>query len=813
MIPFSRSLALTVLVFGLPALRADESPALQPLKKDLYHSGWIDLNKNGKKDVYEDSTQPVDKRVEDLLSQMTVDEKTCQLATLYGYRRFLKDQLPTAGWKNEVWKDGIANIDEMLSGVIGHNVPADITEHVWPPANHVRALNEIQRWFLEETRLGVPVDFTNEGLRGLSHANATAFPPGSSIGATWDRDLVHEVGRVTGEEAYALGYTNIYSPVLDIGRDQRWGRVEECYSEEPYIASELGTQQARAIEAAGVASTLKHFAVYPIPKGGRDGSVRTDPGVAPREMRMLFLEPFKRVIAAVAPHGVMSSYNDYDGVPISGSHEFLTDILRGEFGFRGYVVSDSGAVEQISGKYHVAATEADADSQFLEAGGNVRTDFNSPARFILLVRDSLKKGTLAQSVVDDRVRDVLRVKFQLGLFDRPYRDPAKADAGVHSAGNAAVSLRAARESITLLRNENHTLPLSPDLKNVLVCGPTATDTSMALGRYGPPSGKVVSILEGIQGSVSAGTQVKYLKGCEIAGSGWPSSEILPVAIAPAEQKLVDDAVAAAQKADVVILCLGDSNKTVGEGLSRSSLDLPGRQETLAQALVATGKPVVVVLTIGRPASINWLAANAPAIITDWFPGALSGQAVAEAIFGKFNPGGKSTFTWPRSVGQIPFNFPAKPRSQASQSDKEDPNGSGISSVNGALYPFGYGLSYTTFAYGDLKVGPEKITAGQPVNVSCTVKNTGSVAGDEVVQLYLHDVVSSVSSYEKTLCGFERVPLAPGESKTVNFTIQPRDMELINRKNERVIEPGQFQVMAGASSQDIKLTGGFEVVAK
>ncbi|HTJ79245.1 MAG TPA: glycoside hydrolase family 3 N-terminal domain-containing protein [Rariglobus sp.] len=807
--------SLLILAASLPCATAlcaiPENPALQPLNTSLYHDGWIDLNKNGREDAYENSSLPVEKRIDDLLARMTLEEKTCQLATLYGYRRVLKDQLPTPTWKQEIWKDGIANIDEDLSGVIGHNSPADITPNVWPASNHARAINEIQRWFIEETRLGVPVDFTNEGLRGLSHANATGFPPGSSLGATWDRDLVREVGHVTGSEAFALGYTNVYAPILDVGRDQRWGRIVECFSEEPYVISELGREESKAMQQEGIASTLKHFAIYSIPKGGRDGTVRTDPAVAPREMRLLFLEPFKRVIADAAPLGVMSSYNDYDGVPISGSREFLTDILRGEFGFKGYVVSDSNAVEDITGKYHVAANLTDAIGQFLDAGGNVCTNFTPPEHFILPIRELVKKGRLPLSVVDARVRDVLRVKFLLGLFDRPYRDPAKADALVANAANSAISLRASRESITLLRNKDDALPLSPDIAKVLVCGASAVDAEMTHGRYGPPSGPVVTILDGIKSVVSPQTKVTYAKGCEVPGPDWQKSEILPLPIPRSIQKDIDDAVAAARDADVVILCVGDTNRTVGEGLSRTSLDLPGRQDDLARALIATGKPVIVVLTIGRPASINYLSMNAAAILTDWFPGPFSGQAVAEAIFGKFNPGGKSTFTFPRTVGQIPFNFPAKPRSQGDQhAENGDPNGSGISSTGGAIYPFGHGLSYTTFAYSNLKISPSKITAGQPVDVSCTITNTGKRAGDEVAQLYLHDTLSSVSSYEQTLVGFERVPLASGESKTVTFTIQPRDMELINRQNQRVVEPGNFNVMVGASSQDIRLNGKFDV---
>ncbi|NDA10424.1 MAG: glycoside hydrolase family 3 protein, partial [Verrucomicrobia bacterium] len=325
---------------------------------------WVcfskDLNKNGKVDPYEDPARPVEERVEDLLGQMTLDEKTCQLATLYGYGRVLKDKLPTPAWKKEIWKDGIANIDEQLNGIpeLGPQAKRDfqtqvekINDLVWPPSNHAKALNQIQEWFWSETRLGIPVDFTNEGIRGVAHYRATCFPSQLGIGATWNRNLVAKIGEVTAEEAKALGYSNIYSPVLDLARDPRWGRVVECYSEDPYLVWELGSAQATALEKNGVASTGKHFAVYSIPKGGRDGQARTDPHVAPREMETLYLWPWERVIRASGMQGVMSSYNDFDGVPISASREFMIDILRGRFGFRGYVVSDSDAVEYLTSKH------------------------------------------------------------------------------------------------------------------------------------------------------------------------------------------------------------------------------------------------------------------------------------------------------------------------------------------------------------------------------------------------------------------------------------------------------------------------------
>ncbi|RYZ29066.1 MAG: glycoside hydrolase family 3 protein [Chitinophagaceae bacterium] len=423
-------------------------------QKSIYQKGWIDHNKNGVKDVYEDPAQPVDKRVDNLLSLMTLEEKTCQMATLYGYGRVLKDELPTAAWKNEIWKDGIANIDEQLSS---NKLK---TQYSFPFSKHPEAINTIQKWFIEETRLGIPVDFTNEGIHGLTHDRATPLPAPISIGTTWNKTLVRQAGETVGREAKALGYTNIYAPILDVARDQRWGRVVECYGEDPFLIAELGKQMVLGIQSQGVASTLKHFAVYSVPKGGRDGQARTDPHVAPREMHQLHLYPFRRVIQEAKPLGVMSSYNDWDGEPVTGSHYFLTQLLRQQFGFNGYVVSDSRAVEFISEKHHVAENFKEGVRQAVEAGLNVYTNFRMPEVYIVPVRELVKEGKLSIAKVDQRVKDVLRVKFLLGLFDSPYTaDPKLADKLVHTAKDDSLEFQLNRESLVLLKNQNALLPL------------------------------------------------------------------------------------------------------------------------------------------------------------------------------------------------------------------------------------------------------------------------------------------------------------------------------------------------------------------
>ena len=761
----------------------------------IYHKGWIDFNKNGKMDLYENPKAPLEDRVQDLLSQMTLEEKTCQMATLYGSGRVLKDALPQNNWKTEVWKDGIGNIDEEHNGL-----GAFKSEYSFPYAKHVNAKHTIQRWFVEKTRLGIPVDFTNEGIRGLCHDRATYFPAQCGQGATWNKKLIARIGEVEAKEAVALGYTNIYSPILDIAQDPRWGRCVETYGEDPYLVGELGKQMITSLQKYNLVATPKHFAVYSIPIGGRDGKTRTDPHVAPREMRTLYIEPFRMAFQEAGALGVMSSYNDYDGEPITGSYHFLTEILRQEWGFKGYVVSDSEAVEFISNKHKVADTYEDGIAQAVNAGLNIRTHFTPPADFILPLRKAVDNGKISQETLDKRVAEILRIKFWLGLFDNPYRGNGKqAEQIVHSKEHQAVSLEAARQSLVLLKNETHLLPLSKSIRSIAVIGPNADEQTQLICRYGPANAPIKTVYQGIK-ELLPHTEVIYKKGCDIIDPHFPESEILDFPKTAEEVQLMEEAIRAAKQAEVVVMVLGGNELTVREDRSRTSLNLPGRQEELLKAVCATGKPIILVMLDGRASSINYAAAHIPAILHAWFPGEFCGQAVAEALFGDYNPGGRLAVTFPKSVGQIPFAFPFKPGSDESSS----------TSVYGALYPFGHGLSYTTFTYSDLHISPSHQGVQGDIHVSCKIKNTGKIKGDEVVQLYLRDEISSVTTYTKVLRGFERISLKAGEEQTVHFRLRPQDLGLWDKNMNFRVELGSFKVMLGASSTDIRLHGQFEI---
>lgn len=806
-------ITLSLLAFGGTFVSAQKIPSVyKPVKKEIYHKGWIDFNKNGVKDVYEDPSAPLDSRIEDLLNQMTMEEKTCQMVTLYGYKRVLKDDLPTPEWKTSLWKDGIGAIDEHLNGFQQWGLPPSDNPNVWPASRHAWALNEVQRFFVEETRLGIPVDFTNEGIRGVESYRATNFPTQLGIGHTWNRNLVRRIGEITGYEARMLGYTNVYAPILDVGRDQRWGRYEEVYGESPYLVVELGIEMVKGMQKDyQVAATAKHFVAYSNNKGAREGMARVDPQMSPREVEMVHVYPFKRVIQETGLLGVMSSYNDYDGIPVQGSYYWLTERLRGEMGFRGYVVSDSDAVEYLYTKHGTAKDMKEAVRQSIEAGLNVRCTFRSPESFVEPLRELIKEGGISEETINSRVRDILRVKFLIGLFDSPYQmQLAEADKVVENPEHEAVALQASRESIVLLKNDNKTLPLDIDkVKTISVCGPNADEEGYALTHYGPLAVDVTTVLEGIKEKVAGKAEVLYTKGCDLVDANWPESEIIDYPLTADEKKEIDIAVENALKSDVAVVVLGGGQRTCGENKSRTSLELPGRQLQLLQAVQATGKPVILVLINGRPLSVNWADKFVPAILEAWYPGSKGGIAIADVLFGDYNPGGKLTVTFPKTVGQIPFNFPAKPASQVDGGKNPGPDGN-MSRVNGALYPFGYGLSYTTFEYSDIQISPKVITPNEAATVTLKVTNTGNMAGDEVVQLYTRDVLSSVTTYEKNLAGFERVHLQPGETKEVKFTIDRKHLELLDADMKWVVEPGEFVVMAGSSSEDIRQTTVFNV---
>lgn len=797
---FAGSVALAALASAAPDPRFVRDQPMAP----IYRDGWIDLNKNGVKDLYEDRAADVEARITDLLARMTVDEKIAQLVTLYGYPRVLKDELPQPAWDARGWKHGIGNIDEHINGNVGWHGDLPDPDNDLPYAQHTRAINEVQRWFIERTRLGIPADFTDEGIRGLMHSQATEFPAELAVASTWDVVLAGEIGRVIGREGRALGYTNVYSPVLDLGRDPRWGRVVETFGEDPFLAGEFGVAQVRAMQAERVVATLKHFAVYGIPIGGRDGDVRTDPQASWREVQTVQLVPFRRAIRDAGALGVMASYNDYNGVPIAANRLFLTDILRGEWGFRGYVVSDSGAIEDVEAKHRAAATKLDAVRRCLEAGLNVHTNFYPPEQYTALVRQLVDEGRLAETVLDRRARDVLRVKFWLGLFDQPYvAEPAAADTIVASPEHLALAARATRESLILLKNDGAALPLDRTrLKRVLVAGPLADDPHAWWSRYGPQRVKFITPLEGIRAKLGSGVEVRYARGVAAKDAAFPESDVIKEPPSAEVRAGIAEAVAAADGVDAIIAVLGETDELCRESVSRISLNLPGYQQELLEALSATGKPVVLALSNGRPLSINWAAKHVPAIVEMWFSGQDGGAALADVLVGDVNPSGRLPITFPKSVGQIPYAFPAHPAAQARD----------LGQVQGALYPFGFGLSYTTFAYENLRVTPAQQRAGGRITVTADVVNAGARAGTEVVQLYLRDDYSSVIGFERELRGFRRVPLAPGERRTVTFELTPADLELFDEHGNWIVEPGHFTVMVGASSEDIRLTSGFDILA-
>ena len=764
-----------------------------PQKKDIYKKGWIDFNKNGKKDIYEDPTQDVEKRLDDLISQMTLEEKAGQLVTYYGFNKVLEDSVPTLAWKQTALHNGVANIDEHLNG------------EIYDLKRLVACMHETQRFFVEYTRLGIPVDFSNEGIRGLCAPKATSFPSMNGLGCTWDKELAYLQGEIEGKEARVLGYTNVYAPILDVARDQRWGRWEGSIGEDPYLVARLGVEMAKGIQSQKVVSTPKHYVGYGDCKAARQWDARTDPHVTPSEMYYIHEYPFRKVFQEAGALGVMCAYNDYDGVPMSGNYHYLTEVLRQEMGFKGYVVSDSYAIGRLAGVHKVAADEKESCLQALKAGLNVRTEFNKPDDYTRYIKELVEEGKLPMKRIDELVRQVLYVKFWIGLFDQPYIGSGKdAHTIVSSALHQATALRASRECLVLLKNEKQMLPLADQYKRIAVIGPNANSKGYVPTHYGPRGfDNFISVYEGLKKvyEKDKNISITYSKGIDLVNKGWPENELIRDTLTTEEQKSIAEAVRISQESDIIVAVLGDGSSTSGESRTRSSLDLPGHQEELLQALVKTGKPVVLVLIWGRPTSINFGNKYCPAVLAAGYPGAQGGLAIAEALKGDYTPGGKLNGTWPKTVGQLPMNIPTKPNANMEElhyhtvANKE------------LLYCFGHGLSYTQFKYENLHIDSIHTHTGH-VQVSCKITNTGRYEGDEVIQLYVNDVISSTTTYEKNLRGFERIHLKPGESSTVHFSLVPDDLILINANHERVVEPGEFKVMIGSSYEDIRLTGSF-----
>ena len=783
-------------------------------RPEIYKEGWIDLNKNGKKDVYEDPAAALDDRVEDLLAQMTQAEKVMQLCTLYGYRAVLADRYPSKAWLKRVWKDGVANIDEQGAAWRSRT---DKTLSDTPERN-AHYVNNTQRFFVEQTRLGIPVDFTNEGMNGVSVRHGTSFPCPHSQGMTWNPELIRKMGFVEGSEAKAVGYTNVYGPILDVVRDQRWGRWEGAIGEDPFLVAEMGKGIAQGLHDAGVISTPKHYVGYGENKGARGYDSRTDPHVTAQTFEAIHFYPFKRVFSEVSPRGVMCAYNDVNGMPVAASAHLLKERLRGELGFKGYVVSDSHAVERLHTLHRMADSYQEAHTLRIRAGLNVWTTFSPPDKVAGYINKALDEGSLALADVEAAVRDVLRVKFEAGMFDRPYVEyPKAANAVVGKAEFQDIGLQVAREAIVLLKNEKGTLPLDAGkLKRVAVVGPNADSTDCMPDRYGPTNYAAVTVRKGLERALKGQAEVVYAKGCDHVNPGWPDSELVPVPMSQKEKDGIAAAVKAAQGADVAIVVLGDNGRTSGESHTRASLNLPGRQEALLQAVQATGTPTVLVLLHGRPPSINWAARNTPAILSCGFLCGHGGTAIAEVLLGKYNPGGKTNGTWLKTVGQIPLNFPAKPNSN------DEPNIKNGSYNAGALWPFGFGLSYTTFNVGKPTIEPRTELANVPAEgffarllgssetrpvpagwrVTVPVTNTGKVAGDEVIRLYVSYTKAPIYWFDQMLRGFKRIHLQPGETKNVTFDVPLDHLKIVLEDQSWVLPETPFELRIGTSSTTI-----------
>lgn len=721
---------------------------------------------------YKNAALPVEKRVADLLSRMTTEEKIRQLDMFWG--KEIAD-VPV----HEATVFSAARTAKMI-GTLGAG-----SVHDFYPVSADLA-NSVQRYAIEKTRLGIPVLFIEEGLHGYSGKGSTSFPIPLQMAGAWDTSLVHQIGRVVAAESRAHGTDMILGPVLCLPHDPRWGRVEETYGEDPFLSAANGVAMIKGLQGttlnsnSSVIAEPKHFAVHGIPEAGSN----TAPvNIGEREARSTYLYVFEKAIREGGAMSMMAAYSEIDGVPCVDSKWLLTDVLRNEWGFKGFVLSDLGAIKMSLVNHHIATDTSDALAQTFNAGLNMQFyDFGHES-FMEAVKKAVHDHKLTMAQLNKTVADVLKVKFLLGLFDHPYTDNTLISKVVHTTQSQALSLRAAQEGICLLKNDQSVLPLKPAVKSVAVIGPLAESTY--LGGYANLEDKAVSILDGLKQRAGDQLKITYQKGYTLTGG---------------QADLQQQAVEAAKASDAVILVLGEDIEIVGEGKDRANLDIDEKQLSLARALQATGKPVTVVLSNGRPLTINWVAENIPAVVETWFGGEKSGLAIADVLLGKVNPSGKLPITFPRSVGQIPYYYNHKPTSYHKYVDEK----------SSPLFAFGHGLSYTTFNYTELKVSPARIPANGNTAISIRITNTGNVTGTEVPQLYIRDVVSSVTTPEMSLKGFNRITLKPGESKLVTFNLDARELALWNRQMKRVVEPGEFNIMIGSSSADIRKSGSLWV---
>lgn len=743
---------------------------------------------------YKNPDLAVEKRVADLLSQMTLEEKVAQMLCIWGKKSTM---LLSEEGKIDLsalpvhFKDGIGQIGR-LNDTAGGLAPVEMAE----------LANSLQKYFVEETRLGIPVIFHEECLHGFMAKEATSYPQPIGLAATFNPELIEQIYTAIAEDVRSRGSHQALTPVLDVARDPRWGRVEETFGEDPYLIAQLGIAAVNGFQGDGtyknkkrVLATLKHFAAHGQPESGSNCGPAN---FSERVLRDTYMYPFKEVIQKANVASIMPSYNEIDGIPSHANKWLLKDVLREEWGFKGFVVSDYYAITELNSKeesvsHSVAKDKYEAAMLAANCGVNIELpDIDCYPYLVELV----KEGKVKIEVIDELVAVMLEYKFKLGLFDDPYVDVKSAQNEVRLKTERKLALQAALETITLLKNENEQLPLDKKKCGTLaVIGPNA-DRKMLGGYSGTPK-YYTTVLEGIQEKVGKNTEVLYSEGCKITIGGSWNEDTVVAADEKENLKMIRKAVAVAKKADTVILVLGENEQTSREAWSkihlgdRTSLDLLGNQNELVEAILKTGKPVVVVLFNGRPNSINYIKENVPAIVECWYLGQESGNAVADVLFGDYNPSGKLPISIPRSAGHIPCHYNAKPSARRGY----------LFGETSALFPFGYGLSYTKFTFSNIKLQKVNINNDESVNVSIDVKNTGKRKGTEVVQLYIRDCCSSVTRPVKELKGFKKITLKKGESQTVKFTIKPEHLAFTNIEKEYVVEPGQFEIMIGNSSRD------------
>ncbi|MEO8336546.1 MAG: glycoside hydrolase family 3 N-terminal domain-containing protein [bacterium] len=755
---------------------------------------------------YQNKDVSSDARVADLLARMTVEEKAAQMMCVWQQKA---ETLVDAHGAFDLEKARRAFGHGNGIGQVGRPSDAGGSGHEPEKGRNARQqaelTNAIQKFLIEESRLGIPVVFHDECLHGHAAIDATSFPQPIGLGATFDVDLVERLYTMTAAESRSRGVHQALTPVVDVARDPRWGRVEETFGEDTYLCSRMGVAAVRGFQGDAsfadktrVMATLKHFVAHGQPEGGQNCAPAN---VSMRELREVFLPPFKAAVQEAGAISVMPSYNEVDGVPSHANRWLLRDVLRTEWGFTGFTVSDYYAIWELGFRpdthgHNVAADKRESAVLAVRAG--VNSELPEPDCYLHLV-ELVASGEVKESELDDLVAPMLLWKFRMGLFDDPYVDPDIADAIVGSAPNQALALEAACETITLLKNEGNLLPLdAASVKRIAVIGPNA-DRVMLGGYSGVPKHHV-TVLGGIKARLGDSAEVLYSEGCRITiGGSWMIDGVL-ASDPDDDRRMIADAVQVAEQADVIVLAIGGNEQTSREAWSRNhmgdrtSLDLIGRQGELVDAMLATGKPVVVLLFNGRPLSITDVSENVPAILECWYLGQESGHAVAQVLFGDTNPGGKLPISVPRSAGHLPSYYSHKPSAR---------RGYLFADVT-PLYPFGFGLSYTTFALSNARLSAATISRDGSTTALVEVMNTGDRTGTEVIQLYVRDLVSTVTRPVKELKGFRKVQLAAGETITVEIPITSDALAFHDIDMNYVVEPGEFAIMVGTSSRDADL---------